>query len=824
MRLRKLLTCVVIGAVGAEGRCGEIAQVTGAVEVIDPPASVVPPSPEGREEKILIFREGAFTVGAGQTLQGFMPGGDVIDASNDIVVVEIGPGELLQGYSIACTRPEAGSARVEGSVTFSQPIVMCDWGGGSYEFAIPGTAYPETYVVHLDFPFGFAHEPAGIGDILKFSEDRRTITFSLNGWGENPADQLRIVTLADEIDENACWEMLHDLEITGEIRAAARYGGELYIAGFFDRVDGVSAANIARWDGDAWRAVGGGINGGVSALAVYDDGSGPALYAGGSFGGAGQAPALRIARWDGASWSALAGSNPNLAVNALAVHDDGEGEKLYVGGQFTHVGGMSAPYIACWDGSAWSPLAGCVNRQVRALASYADGEGDSRLYVGGDFVLVDGAQVIGIAAWDGAAWSAPGGGMAGGSVLTLGVFDGGAGSELIASGGFQFSQGGVAMRRIGAWDGEAWRALGDGIDGAARAMLSSTDSDGAPALYVGGDFYNAGGIAARHIASWDGAAWEPLAGGSEFPVRAIVEGQADGLPIVGASAGTGLEAESIVMRWRGCDDGCTGDLTGNLLVDFADLMVVLSSYGSSGAEALGDVNGDGVVGLMDLQLVLHSFGPCPLGCPDGAGTGPDCNQNGRPDDCDIALGTSFDCDGNGVPDECDVASGLGTDCNNNGKLDACEIAGGQAEDCNGNGIIDSCDVAMNPGMDCNQNGVPDSCDIASGTSMDCNGNGRPDECGEPDCDGDGVLDSCEIAAGAPDADGNGVPDACESVGCLGDITGDGLRDNSDLNILLAVYGQESAAYPSADINHDHRIDFEDLQILLHFFGEPCAGG
>ncbi len=33
--------------------------------------------------------------------------------------------------------------------------------------------------------------------------------------------------------------------------------------------------------------------------------------------------------------------------------------------------------------------------------------------------------------------------------------------------------------------------------------------------------------------------------------------------------------------------------------------------------------------------------------------GPDCNGNGKPDDCDIAKGVSLDVNHNGVPDECD---------------------------------------------------------------------------------------------------------------------------------------------------------------------------
>lgn len=48
-----------------------------------------------------------------------------------------------------------------------------------------------------------------------------------------------------------------------------------------------------------------GTSGNVSALAVFDDGTGPALYAGGGFARAGGVSANYIAKWDGQSWSAL---------------------------------------------------------------------------------------------------------------------------------------------------------------------------------------------------------------------------------------------------------------------------------------------------------------------------------------------------------------------------------------------------------------------------------------------------------------------------------------------------------------------------------------
>jgi len=86
----------------------------------------------------------------------------------------------------------------------------------------------------------------------------------------------------------------------------------------------------------------------VRALAVFDDGSGPALYAGGSFTRAGGGAANGIARWDGSGWSALgSGVGPSgRIVDALTVFDDGSGPALCVGGSFTLAGGATAFRIA----------------------------------------------------------------------------------------------------------------------------------------------------------------------------------------------------------------------------------------------------------------------------------------------------------------------------------------------------------------------------------------------------------------------------------------------------------------------------------------------
>src|SRR5262249_48458966 len=137
-------------------------------------------------------------------------------------------------------------------------------------------------------------------------------------------------------------------------------GPALYAGGSFQTAGGVAASNVAKWDGESWSSLSTGIDGkAVYALSVFDDGSGPALYAGGRFAVAGGSPALRIARWDGRSWSPVSsgiGTQSSNAVRCLATFDDGSGPALYAGGSFASAGGSAANDIARWDGAAWTSV------------------------------------------------------------------------------------------------------------------------------------------------------------------------------------------------------------------------------------------------------------------------------------------------------------------------------------------------------------------------------------------------------------------------------------------------------------------------------------
>ena len=265
-----------------------------------------------------------------------------------------------------------------------------------------------------------------------------------------------------------------------------------------------SGSSIARWDGAKWTDVGGGTNGPVRALVVFDDGHGPALYVGGSFTMAGTTPTPSgVARWDGNAWSPLPAGAPS--PTCLAVWDDGTGPAIYAGGSFTVASGAAGNSIAKFDGTSWSPLGSGLTGTTSVFASgvmcmmACNGSPGPGLYVGGYFTTAGATAVNGIARWNGTSWSALGSGVAGPSltnvVQALALHDSGSGLELYAAGGFT-SAGGVAANRIARWNGTSWTALGAGVNAMVTGLFSHDDGTG-PQLWIGGGSRSPGRLPRR---------------------------------------------------------------------------------------------------------------------------------------------------------------------------------------------------------------------------------------------------------------------------------------------------------------------------------------
>jgi len=327
--------------------------------------------------------------------------------------------------------------------------------------------------------------------------------------------------------------------------------GRVYLPGRFTMAGGISAFGIASWNGTNWTSLGGSTNvpgGNVNALAI----SGENIYVGGSFltAGTGEANNIAVFNRNTLSWSSLGIGSANGVdheVYAIAV----SGGDVYVGGSFTHAGGLPANHIAMWDGAKWNTLGTAPNDgtddYVNTLATFG-----TDLYVGGAFTHAGGNAANYIAKWDGTSWSALGAGVDG-EVHAIA-----SGTNEIYVGGSFSNAGGSPASNIAEWNGTTWSALGsptDGVDGEVLALAAYGDT-----VFVGGSFSNAGGNSASHLAKWNTSGWSALGTGVNNDVYAIAMNGTN-LLIGGQFTSSGLVNANGVIEW---------DITNNSFITLGD--------------------------------------------------------------------------------------------------------------------------------------------------------------------------------------------------------------------------------------------------------------
>lgn len=334
--------------------------------------------------------------------------------------------------------------------------------------------------------------------------------------------------------------------VNGAVRALAVYNGDLIAGGDFLVAGDLAVYHVARWDGSAWHAMGGGTDGTVNALVVL----GNELVAGGDFTHAGPSAAAHLACWDGSAWSPFAGGTDG-PVTALAAE---YGVFLYAAGRFATAGGVQAHGVARWFHGTWSRLGAGLDGTVSALVArngqvVAAGDFLARqaridvqriaefqfdkwvglnsalltfggtvaavqyfgdlLVIGGRFQDVWWGPTPGysVARKVGEGWLPAGLGVWVGDDFAPGEVNvlANHGDALIAGGVFDRTDGNVIANNVARFDGTRWSALGAGVDGRVLALATYGGN-----LVAGGDFTMAGGGPAVHIALWDGSGWVPL--------------------------------------------------------------------------------------------------------------------------------------------------------------------------------------------------------------------------------------------------------------------------------------------------------------------------
>jgi hypothetical protein len=258
--------------------------------------------------------------------------------------------------------------------------------------------------------------------------------------------------------------------VNGEVRELAVVGNEVYVGGRFTSAGGVSANSVARFNTqtNTWSSLGTGSSNGVSGILAYVYALavvGNEVYVGGGFTSAGGVSANSVARFNTQTntWSSLGTGSSNGVfggVEALAV----VGNEVYVGGGFTSAGGVSARNVARFNTqtNTWSSLgtgsSNGVDSVVFALAVVGN-----EVYVGGEFTSAGGVSANGVARFNTQTntWSTLGTGSSNG--VSVGGVSGGvyalavSGNEVYVGGRF-ISAGGVSAIGVARWNSGTSRA------------------------------------------------------------------------------------------------------------------------------------------------------------------------------------------------------------------------------------------------------------------------------------------------------------------------------------------------------------------------------
>lgn len=308
-----------------------------------------------------------------------------------------------------------------------------------------------------------------------------------------------------------------------------------------------AAYHAARIDG-VWQALGTGFNGAVYVIAV--DHQRGRVYFGGDFTTVNGVTVNRVCYWDGTTMVAMDGGVGVNNVRSISVAPNGD---VWVAGDFTAVGtGVAATKgLARWNVGAgtWTAFNEST-ASFTAILSVAISAANV-VYIAGLFTDWEGdvgSDYIALSSDNGVNWSA-----LGTSPFTSALYPSVHQSLAFdASGNLWTGEGpdGIGAGAIRKWDGSAWTLIAstDSTPGSGvYAVFFDTDG----VLYAGGVFSTLGGVAAANVASYNGTSVRSLGSGVDGVVFNFGS-SSDGLIVSGSfiSAG-GKTLSDRLARWNG---------------------------------------------------------------------------------------------------------------------------------------------------------------------------------------------------------------------------------------------------------------------------------
>lgn len=286
--------------------------------------------------------------------------------------------------------------------------------------------------------------------------------------------------------------------------------------------------SIVETSAQVWNKVGTGVEGGCSALGIYQN----ELYFGGGY-----YTTTGIGKWDGSVWTGL-----DTTIGTVYCFLEYNNE-LYVGGDFPSIQGTTSFGIAKWNGSQWFSLGSGINggaTYIKGLAVF-----NGQVYVSGRFWNISGVNTRGIAKWNGSNWSSVGGGLQGCGNYPCAQALVNFKNDLFV-GGEVCMAGTLPVNCIARWNGVAWDSLGSGVNSNVNSMVVDTINN---FLYLSGIFIQTGEKEAWSVAKWNGFEMDSV--GKPFGYGKTCMEMYHGQLYVGGYGGAGGITDTVLIRWDG---------------------------------------------------------------------------------------------------------------------------------------------------------------------------------------------------------------------------------------------------------------------------------
>lgn len=302
--------------------------------------------------------------------------------------------------------------------------------------------------------------------------------------------------------------------------------GNIYLVGSFDTVGNIHSSGIAKWDGSIWQQVGGGIEPlagsiipDVRSIEIINN----EIYVTGSFTLAGSTGVSSLAKWNGNTWMSPGSglivsqvSFPGTGTSLQKVNSD-----LYIGGYFTEADDQLFSNIIRWNTqtSTFNKLSdGSSELGVYDGHLFSIAQNNNKIYVGGNFSIVGGTKASNIALLEDESWHSLNEGI-NGVIYTIC-----ADSSNVYVGGSFGEAGTTTAYHIARWNGNEWSSIGIGVGGVSNPsvnVIKKKDNY----LYVGGHFAIVGdstnsNLTANSIARFNllNDTWQNISNGVElFP-------------------------------------------------------------------------------------------------------------------------------------------------------------------------------------------------------------------------------------------------------------------------------------------------------------------